>query len=79
MSCTIGDRPVLSMVMDMAQRALPVLPRGAEPILHSDQGWQYQHKQYQKLLNDHGIADFLSALIALILFRTMNLGRKTAE
>lgn len=28
-SCTIGDRPVLSMVMDMAQRALSVLPRGA--------------------------------------------------
>lgn len=43
-SYTISDRPVLSMVMDMAQRAL-----------HSDQGWRYQHKQYQKLLKDHGI------------------------
>lgn len=43
-SYTISDRPVLSMVMDMAQRAL-----------HSDQGWRYQHKQYQKLPKDHGI------------------------
>lgn len=31
-SYTISDRPVLSMVMDMAQRALSVLPRGAECI-----------------------------------------------
>ena len=59
-SYTISDRPVLSMVMDMAQRALSVLPRGAEPILHSDQGWQYQHKHYQKLLKDHGVKQSMS-------------------
>ena len=59
-SYTISDRPVLSMVMEMAQGALSVLPRGAEPILHSDQGWQYQHKQYQKLLKDHGIKQSMS-------------------
>ena len=59
-SYTISDRPVLSMVMEMAQGALSVLPRGAEPILHSDQGWQYQPKQYQKLLKDHGIKQSMS-------------------
>lgn len=59
-SYTISDRPVLSMVMDMAQRALSVLPCGAEPILHSDQGWQYQHKHYQKLLKDHGVKQSMS-------------------
>ena len=37
-SYTISDRPVLSMVIDMARQALAVLPRGAAPILHSDQG-----------------------------------------
>ena len=59
-SYTISDRPVLSMVMDMAQRALSFLPRGAETILHSDQGWQYQHKHYQKLLKDHGTNQSMS-------------------
>ena len=59
-SYTISDRPVLSMVMDMARQALTVLPRGAAPILHSDQGWQYQHKHYQKLLKDHGIIQSMS-------------------
>ena len=59
-SYTISDRPVLSMVMNMAQQALSVLSRGAEPILHSDQGWQCQHKQYQKLLKDHGIRQSMS-------------------
>ena len=59
-SYTISDRPALSMVMDMIRQALPVLPRGAAPILHSDQGWQYQHKHYQKLLKDHGIVQSMS-------------------
>ena len=48
------------MVMNMAQQALSVLSRGAEPILHSDQGWQCPHKQYQKLLKDHGIRQSMS-------------------
>ena len=56
----ISDRPALSMVMDMAKQALAVLPPEAKPILHSDQGWQYQHKHYQKLLKDHGIVQSMS-------------------
>lgn len=36
------------------------MPRGAEPILHSEQGRQYQHKQYQKLLKAHGIKQSMS-------------------
>lgn len=24
-------------------------------IMHSDQGWQYQHKRYQQALKQHGI------------------------
>ncbi len=54
-SYTLSDNPNLSMVTDMIFQALPALPPGAAPILHSDQGWQYQHKQYQKLLKDNGI------------------------
>ena len=59
-SYTISEHPALSLVLNMARQALSVLPRGAELILHSDQGWQYQHKQYQKLLKDHGIKQSMS-------------------
>lgn len=59
-SYTISEHPALSLVLNMERQALSVLSRGAEPILHSDQGWQYQHKQYQKLLKDHGIKQSMS-------------------
>ena len=59
-SYVISDRPVLSMVMDMVDSAARRLPPGAAPILHSDQGWQYQHKHYQKKLTDYGIIQSMS-------------------
>ena len=59
-SYVISDRPVLSMVTEMVKRALPALPEKTSPILHSDQGWQYQHKHYQKLLKDNGIRQSMS-------------------
>ena len=59
-SYTISEHPALSLVLDMARQALSVLPRGAEPILHSDQGWQYQNKRYQELLKEHGIKQSMS-------------------
>ena len=27
----------------------------AKPLFHSDQGWQYQHSEYQRLLSEHNI------------------------
>ena len=59
-SYVISNRPVLSMVTDMVKKAIPVLPEKASTILHSDQGWQYQHKHYQKLLKDNGIQQSMS-------------------
>ena len=29
-------------------------------ILHSDQGWQYRHKQYQRMLRENGIRQSMS-------------------
>lgn len=29
-------------------------------ILHSDQGWQYQHSDYQRFLKTHGIIQNMS-------------------
>ena len=54
-SYSISDKPTLSMVTQMLGRAFDKIPNGAELILHSDQGWQYQHDQYQRMLNAKGI------------------------
>ncbi len=59
-SYTISDRPVLSMVTTMLDKAFEHLPNGTNLILHSDQGWRYQHKQYQRILNAKGIRQSMS-------------------
>lgn len=59
-SYTISDRPVLSMVTTMLDKAFEQLPNGTNLILHSDQGWHYQHKQYQRMLNAKGIRQSMS-------------------
>ena len=59
-SYTISDRPVLSMVNEMLDKAFEKIPDGTNLILHSDQGWQYQHKQYQRRLKAKGIRQSMS-------------------
>ena len=59
-SYTISDRPVLSMVTNMLEKAFEKIPDGTELILHSDQGWQYQHKQYQRMLCKKGVQQSMS-------------------
>ena len=59
-SYTISDRTVLSMVTSMLDRAFEKIPDGTDLILHSDQGWQYQHKQYQRMLQKKGIRQSMS-------------------
>ena len=59
-SYTISDRPVLSMVTSMLDKAFAGLPDGTKLILHSDQGWQYQHRQYQAMLREKGIRQSMS-------------------
>ena len=57
---TISDRPVLSMVTTMLDKAFAQIPDGTNLILHSDQGWQYQHKQYQRMLQKKGVRQSMS-------------------
>ena len=59
-SYTISERPVLSMVTSMLEKAFSTLPEGTKLLLHSDQGWQYQHKQYQRMLERRGIQQSMS-------------------
>jgi len=59
-SYTISDRPVLSMVTSMLNEAFTKIPDGTGLILHSDQGWQYQHRRYQRMLREKGIRQSMS-------------------
>ena len=59
-SYTISERPVLSMVTGMLDKAFENLPNGTGLILHSDQGWQYQNKYYRQMLKQKGIRQSMS-------------------
>ena len=59
-SYAISERPVLSMVTSMLDKAFTRISDDTELILHSDQGWQYQHKQYQRMLRRKGIRQSMS-------------------
>ena len=49
-SYDISSRPGLGQVIDMLDKAFAKIPDNTNLIFHSDQGWQYQHKKYQKRL-----------------------------
>ena len=59
-SYTISDRPVLRMVTTMLDEAFAKIPDDTNLILHSDQGWQYQHRQYQRMLREKGVRQSMS-------------------
>lgn len=59
-SYTISDRPVLSMVTTMLDKGFEKIPDGTNLILHSDQGWHYQHNHYQRMLQKKGIRQSMS-------------------
>jgi transposase InsO family protein len=59
-SYVISDHPNLKMVLDMLQKAFHKHQTLENLIMHSDQGWHYQHGQYQYLLREHGIIQSMS-------------------
>ncbi len=48
------------MVTSMLDKAFAQIPDRTDLILHSDQGWQYQHKQYQRMLKEKGVQQSMS-------------------
>ena len=59
-SYTLSDKPLLSMTMEMLNQAFAQIPDGINLILHSDQGWQYQHRHYQDMLKSKGVRQSMS-------------------
>ena len=54
-SYELTERPVFNQVVMMLKKAFKKIPNNTNLTLHSDQGWQYQIKQYQHLLKEKGI------------------------
>ena len=59
-SYNISNSPNLSQVYDMLDKAFAKVTNTKGIILHSDQGWQYQHRGYQQRLEAHGIIQSMS-------------------
>jgi putative transposase len=59
-SYELSERPVLEQVIRMLHKAINKTFNVSGIILHSDQGWQYQHSYYQKILKNHGIIQSMS-------------------
>jgi transposase InsO family protein len=56
----MAKRPVFEMVSTMIKKAFARLGEGDKPILHSDQGWQYQMPSYRYLLARKAIDQSMS-------------------
>ena len=59
-SFNLSKHPVFTQVVDMLEKAFSKIPDNTNLILHSDQGWQYQMKQYQHLLKEKEIRQSMS-------------------
>jgi putative transposase len=60
-SYELSERPDFKTVITMLNKALKTADSPAESLLlHSDQGWHYQMKQYQHVLLQHGITQSMS-------------------
>ena len=59
-SYTISRSPDLKMATDMLKAAFMKHKSLDGLIMHSDQGWHYQHKKYQTMLKKQGIIQSMS-------------------
>ncbi len=60
-SYNLSRHPDFKQITDMLENAFEKLPGKVDNlILHSDQGWQYQMKAYQRMLKAKGITQSMS-------------------
>ena len=59
-SYSISLSPNLQQIREMLNGLFAKLPVDATPLFHSDQGWQYQHAEYRRLLAKHNIKQSMS-------------------
>lgn len=56
----MARRHLFDMVGNMLKKAFGRLKQSDKPILHSDQGWQYQMGVYRRLLENRSITQSMS-------------------
>jgi putative transposase len=56
----VGSSPRLELVMNMLDKAFQRLGHKPKLVLHSDQGWHYQHTQYRHKLSTKGLKQSMS-------------------
>lgn len=56
----ISKYPNFNQITNMLNHALSGMPKKLNLIFHSDQGWQYQMKPYQRILRQYGITQSMS-------------------
>jgi putative transposase len=54
-SFQMSERPVFELVSGMLKKALAKLASHEKPLLHSDQGWQYQMSAWRRILDQRGL------------------------
>jgi len=59
-SYNISEKANFLQVMDMLDNAFKRIPDNTSLILHSDQGWQYRMRRYQRRLQQKGIRQSMS-------------------
>jgi putative transposase len=59
-SYELSERPDFKSVISMLGKALKKADPDKSLLMHSDQGWQYQMKQYQSILKQNGIKQSMS-------------------
>ncbi len=59
-SYSISLSPSFNQIREMLRGLFERQPQGTTPILHSDQGWQYQMKEFQGILKEHNITQSMS-------------------
>ena len=57
---TLGPAPNLAVATSALQAALATLPPGDQPLVHTDQGFQFQHRAWHALLADAGATPSMS-------------------
>lgn len=59
-ACTVGPSPNLALATNALRQAITTLGPGDHPLVHSDQGFQYQHRSWQELLRTVGATPSMS-------------------
>ncbi|GAA5239946.1 hypothetical protein BMMON2_27680 [Burkholderia mallei] len=55
-----ATRASFDLISSMLKKAFSRLTRGERPLLHSDQGWQYQMPAYRRLLDQRAVQQSMS-------------------